>query len=145
MQTFAPEGTAIRLGFERLDTKRLGKQRVETYQLIRAMLGISGGWGHHPALLMWEMRLCALANYGVVNCDVWIERGYKDSLRPYFVMIRQIGLDHNHSPEPPRFLDDIRDSHRSNLIRKEPEHYRKFWPHIPDDLEYVWPIRKVTP
>lgn len=145
MQTFAPEGTAIRLGFERLDRQRLGKQRVETYQLIRATLGLSRGWRNHPATLMWDGYLCALAHYGYVNCEVWRERGYVDNLQPVFEKVRDVGIQHGDHPEPPRFLDDIRDSHRSNLIKKDPNHYKHIWPHIPDDLEYVWPIRKVTP
>ena len=45
--------------------------------------------------------------------------------------------------------DEIRRSnphlyrHKSNLLRKFPEHYRKFFKGVPDNLEYIWPIRKV--
>ena len=39
-----------------LDNKRLGKQRVEAYQIIRALTGESQGWIHHPATKMWHAR-----------------------------------------------------------------------------------------
>ena len=43
--------------------------------------------------------------------------------------------------EPPPWLGDapFHLSHRSNLLRKMPEHYRQFWPAERDDLPYVWP------
>ncbi len=34
--------------------------------------------------------------------------------------------------------EDIMTSHRSNLIRKFPEHYAGLWAGVPDDLPYVW-------
>jgi hypothetical protein len=37
-------------------------------------------------------------------------------------------------------------SHRSSLLRKDPEHYRsRFEPGLPDDLEYVWPVQVEKP
>ena len=36
--------------------------------------------------------------------------------------------------------DDLILSHRSNLIRKAPEHYAPLWPDVPDNLPYVWPV-----
>ena len=43
--------------------------------------------------------------------------------------------------QPPPWIDceDVYISHRSNLIRKDPEHYKHYWPDVPDSLEYVWP------
>jgi alpha-tubulin suppressor-like RCC1 family protein len=35
--------------------------------------------------------------------------------------------------------DAVSRSHRSNLIRKMPEHYGPIWPDVPDDLPYYWP------
>ena len=37
--------------------------------------------------------------------------------------------------------EDIHLSHRSALVRKDPDHYRPFFPDVPDDLPYVWPVR----
>ncbi len=41
---------------------------------------------------------------------------------------------------PPWFGHDaVHRSHQSSLVRKEPEHYRRHFPDVPDDLPYVWP------
>ena len=41
---------------------------------------------------------------------------------------------------PPWLGDaDFHRSHRSALLRKDPAHYRPFFPDVPDDLPYVWP------
>jgi hypothetical protein len=37
-----------------LDSRRLGKQRVEALQILRALLVPEYGWRHHPAVLMWK-------------------------------------------------------------------------------------------
>ena len=41
----------------------------------------------------------------------------------------------------PRWLGDeaFHLSHRSNLVRKDPEFYRLRFGDVPDDLPYVWP------
>jgi hypothetical protein len=31
----------------------------------------------------------------------------------------------------------VHDSHRSALVRKDPAHYRRFFPDVPDDLPYL--------
>ena len=30
-------------------------------------------------------------------------------------------------------------SHQAALVRKLPEHYRRLFPDVPDDLPYIWP------
>jgi hypothetical protein len=35
----------------------------------------------------------------------------------------------------------LHDSHRSNLLRKDPQWYGQFGWTVPDDLPYVWPVR----
>ena len=52
--------------------------------------------------------------------------------------------------ELPDWLGDesLHRSHQSALVRKDPEHYRRFFPDVPDDLPYVWPptlARTVNP
>lgn len=44
-------------------------------------------------------------------------------------------------PLPPPWLGDkaFHRSHKSNLVRKNPDHYRKFFPNVPDDLDYIYP------
>lgn len=137
MQTFAPEGRDIVSGFQKLDRQRLGKQRVETYQILRALIGASDGWRNHPATLLWEDHIPALAQYGIVNCHVWKERGYKDSLLPKF---HAIARGYPGSAQMPKFLDTIAESHRSNLIRKDPIFYGPLWPDTPPNLDYIWRV-----
>jgi hypothetical protein len=42
---------------------------------------------------------------------------------------------------PPWLGDpDVHRSHRSALLRKDPDHYRALFTDVPDDLAYVWPV-----
>src|SRR3712207_9220014 len=53
MQTFVPVADfeeSARL----LDSPRLGKQRVETLQILRALELPDYGWASHPAVAMWR-------------------------------------------------------------------------------------------
>jgi hypothetical protein len=43
---------------------------------------------------------------------------------------------------PPWLFDSaLQRSHQSALVRKDPEHYQRFFPDVPPDLDYVWPVR----
>ena len=139
MQTFAPDGRDLVSGFSKLDRERLGKQRVETYQILRTLLGISSGWRNHPATVMWENHIPQLAYYGMVCCQVWIDRGYNDNLQSKFSLVVQSASEWGYDCSPPMFLDLVAESHRSNLVRKMPKHYRTYWPDVPDDIPYLWP------
>lgn len=136
MQTFVPYGADFQATAQVLDRARLGKQRVETFQILNALKGLSKGWVNHPATRMWRGHEPALAYYGIVMCKEWKDRGYQDSLLTRFApyLVDQIVL--------PDWLsrDDIMESHRSNLIRKRPDIYQPVWPGVPDDLPYVWPV-----
>lgn len=145
MQTFLPypdfaESAAC------LDRQRLGKQRVEAKQIYLALTQPGYGWQNHPAVRMWRGHHVSLLGYGIAICDEWISRGYDDSLRDWFyekddeVSIDGQGM-HIDIPTPLWFGNvDFHLSHKSNLIRKLPSHYRPFWPDVPDDLPYIWPV-----
>jgi hypothetical protein len=136
MQTFVPYGSDFKRTAEVLDRQRLGKQRVEAWQIIKALTTEQYGWQNHPAVKMWRGHTEALAQYGIVMCREWIGRGYNDSLLERF---------YPYAPTTdsavPQWLDDmdVMVSHRSNLIRKRPDIYGMVWPEVPDDLPYVWP------
>jgi pyrimidine dimer DNA glycosylase len=153
VQTFLPFPD-----FERsaraLDPKRLGKQRVEALQVLRALTRDGYGWASHPAVLMWKGFEEALGRYGLTCCAVWTERGYGDTCAA------TIGQDlHEAGIRAVRTQDDLaaagalptwlgeaalHRSHQSSLLRKDPEHYAALFPGVPDDLPYVWPIRSPT-
>jgi Pyrimidine dimer DNA glycosylase len=150
VQTFLPYAD-----FERsaraLDVKRLGKQRVEVIQIVRALTVPGYAWKTHPAVLMWQGFEEALGRYGLVMCDVWVERGFDDTcagtivddLAAYGIAgIRTEDALREANALPPWIEDDtVLESHRSALVRKDPELYGPMFPDAPADLPYVWPVR----
>jgi hypothetical protein len=144
MQTFLPDPDFARSA-SMLDRSRLGKQRVETLQVFRATHVPGYGWRHHPAARMWRGHEEALVAYAVAICDAWTEAGHTDTVRA--TIVREFGREPRSQDElaaagllPPWLGDDaFHRSHRSALVRKEPEHYRSLFPEVPDDLPYVWP------
>jgi hypothetical protein len=134
MQTFVPENTFADIALV-LDYRRLGKQRVETYQILRANLGLVKGWVNHPASKMWRGHEAGLCAYGLAMCDAWTAKGYKDTCAD--AMRELVRPDANDLPDW-WGRQDIMESHRSNLVRKFPEHYRNFYPNVVDNLDYVW-------
>lgn len=136
MQTFLPFpdfSTSARC----LDNRRLGKQRVETLQILNALTNPSYGWQNHPAVKMWKGHTDALAIYGVAICSEWIKRGFNDTCLPKIQSFTSPDI----ITSTPSWLgsEPFHASHRSNLLRKEPAHYSQFlWTESPD-LPYVWP------
>ncbi|MDR7301812.1 MSMEG_6728 family protein [Haloactinomyces albus] len=149
MQTFLPcpdFAATARI----LDPRRLGKQRVEALQVLRALTIAGYGWRHHPAANMWAGYEEALTRYGIEICRVWCSTGRSDtcasSLRED--LARATGLTTVRTQdslatagELPPWLGDpgFHRSHRSALLRKDPEHYRRWFTDVPSDLDYVWP------
>jgi hypothetical protein len=138
MQTFLPYPDFVKSAAS-LDMKRLGKQRVEVLQLLNSLYKPNyKGWKNHPCREMWREYPRALVEYGLVICNEWISRGYKDTCygkieafktnAPLYALPSWLGRE------------DIHLSHKSRLIQKYPEHYRSLWPDAPDNLEYVWPV-----
>ena len=133
MQTFMPYPD-YRRSLECLDRARLGKQRVEAFQIISALRGESSGWINHPAVRMWREHLPALIEYYNLSLQVWSARGYRNVLLLPFPEIA--------SPIKPPWVGNrqFHRSHQSNLVRKNPAYYRKFFPHVSCNLPYVWPV-----
>jgi hypothetical protein len=141
MQTFLPYPD-FKLSAYSLDRQRLGKQRVETLQILRTLMNISTGWTNHPAVRMWRGHEFHLTHYGLTMCDEWIQRGYQDSCYEKIVVLQSECVRLVKGFDKPLWLGDnaFHQSHQSNLIRKFPERYKPFWPGIPNDLPYVWPV-----
>ena len=137
MQTFLPF-PSYSDSARSLDRMRLGKQRVEAWQILRALRGESKGWTNHPATRMWRGYEFNLSVYGAIMCQEWLRRGYKDSLLPRFEAV-MLSLPVSLPPEWVH-RKDIHLSHQSNLIRKLPSHYGPQFPGVPDNLPYVWPV-----
>jgi hypothetical protein len=126
-----------------LDAKRLGKQRVEAFQLLRALTVPNHGWRNHPAAKMWRGYLPALVSYGLIMTDEWIAQGRNDTVRE---KIRAFAPDADGAVGreldlPPWIGDEaFHLAHRSNLVRKDPEFYLPRFGDVPDNLPYIWPV-----
>lgn len=155
MQTFLPYADYGQSAAS-LDQKRLGKQRVEAYQILLQLTGIKmidfpswepriGRW-NHPAMAMWAGHEVELVEYIKACCDEWTDRGYRDTCRAKSEFVLELAREANWSTEKPSWvgIEEIHRSHRSNLLRKDPEFYL---PRFPGDmpepgeefLEYIWP------
>jgi hypothetical protein len=127
-----------------LDNKRLGKQRVEAQQILNAIerkrkgLKVTG-WAHHPIVHMWYGYEQSLKRYVNTMIQEWIKRGFVNNMPlhklssippiPWFVKCQPINL-----------------SHQASLIRKNPEHYRKFFKPPAEYLKYkyIWLHRSLN-
>ena len=127
-----------------LDRQRLGKQRVEAYQILRVLTGEqkSSGWKNHPAVLMWKGYEASLARYATCMCLEWQKRGYLDTV--LLKICNEFPKLIKEAFDNPPWLGDERfhSSHKSNLLRKNYSWYKHFEWNIAPDLEYVWPVKK---
>jgi hypothetical protein len=142
MQTFLPYRDFFKTA-RVLDYRRLGKQRVEAWQILNILRHPrkKSRWRNHPAVQMWKGYEWTLALYGGIMCIEWMRRGYKDNLYREFELItlrEDVPVD-----AVPSWVDShaFHIAHRSNLLRKNPRWYRKFWPKLRNDLPYIWPTK----
>ena len=129
MQTFLPYPN-FKKSLQALDYRRLGKQRVEAYQIIRA-IKYGGGWQYHPAVKMWRGHINALKLYHNLCIDEWVRRGYRNNMqkmaiRGKIAYPQWFGRNCFHA------------AHRSNLLRKNPNFYAQYNWSEPPDLPYLW-------
>jgi hypothetical protein len=152
MQTFLPYpdfADSARV----LDNARLGKQRVEALQVVRALTWPKYGWKHHPAVRMWRGYEEALGAYGFAVCAEWTGRGFADTCEATItkdLAAAGIAVPPRAQGElalveelPPWLGDEaVHRSHQSALVRKDPEFYAARFVGVPPDLPYAWPVEK---
>ncbi|MFJ8870463.1 MSMEG_6728 family protein [Streptomyces sp. NPDC102473] len=149
MQTFLPYADFRRSALA-LDPRRLGKQRVEAIQVLRGLTVPGHGWRHHPAVRMWTGYEEALVRYGLDVCAVWSAEGRADTCAATLREDLAASLGRTTvrtatelaaEGELPPWLGDeaFHRSHRSALVRKDPDHYRPLFPDTSPDEPYVWP------
>ena len=126
MQTFLPfpdfqQSAAV------LDRERLGKQRVEALQILRALVIPEYGWQSHPAIRMWMGYVPALTMYGLAMVDEWTARGGEDTTREKIMEFAPQAAHPDYAakiPMPPWLgNEDLHLSHRSRLVAKDPRFY----------------------
>jgi len=102
-----------------LDSRRLGKQRIEARQILRVLRGQSAGWRHHPAVLIWRGYEDALAAYYNAVVREWIERGYRNAMP-----LEPVPASY---PAPPWLGSSaVHAAYRARLLAKDPVWYGKF-------------------
>lgn len=147
MQTFLPYPDFARsVGL--LDSKRLGKQRVETYQVLKAFKGqggLHGGWSRHPAARMWWGYELALLRYQEVTVNEWLSRGFKDTCWEKSLALftgDELRAYKAGKYEFPNWIGDekLHETHRSVLSAKAPTIYgQTFATDTKPGLPYIWP------
>lgn len=136
MQTFLPHADYAESA-RVLDRHRLGNQ---CYRECKTL--INGGWPNHPASRMWRGHEHHLALYALALAEEMGRRGrWKTAVVKRWIAFWQDRANEHEDTGPPPWLGDeaFHRSHRSNLLRKNPDHYRQFWPDERDDLPYIWP------
>ena len=138
MQTFLPYPD-FKTSLESLDDKRLGKQRVETYQLIAGLEGrltkkgkpYTKGRVNHPISQMFRDNIPALKQYLNVSIDVWVARG-KNNIMEKEVIDEEVVM-------PSWFgNEELHRSHRANLLRKNTNYYGAHGWTDDSTLPYRW-------
>jgi len=141
MQTFLPYSD-FNKSARLLDSKRLGKQRVENLQIAKALIDPDYGWQNHPAVKMCRGHLNTFMTYQESVCRAWTDRNYKDTCLDKTRLILANFTDG--ADDAPAWLGDERVhlSHRSNLLRKDPEFYSTTSEAtLSPDIEYYWPVQ----
>lgn len=121
-------------------TYRLLETIHETYESPRIP-----AW--QPIYKMWLGFEPQLAEYGICLAEEAAKRGEalkrESGLVDRFRWHLELSVSGDADIKPPPWLGDpgLHYSHQSNLIKKDPGHYRPlFGDAVPDDLPIVWPV-----
>ena len=154
MQTFLPH-PAMRDSLDALDNKRLNKQILETYQILKVLSGQSpsNAWRNHPAVLMWEGAENELWRYGQIAMTLAEMRDIKtDKNKQNFKDLAKIAVLSWGDNEPawrknPTSVKRVNTTHKANLYRKDPEYYAEYVSAVSSEYNkpccdgclYYWP------
>lgn len=167
MQTFLPYEN-FEQSAKVLDRQRLGKQRVEAYQIIKILLQgpyinyhVEDGkkilmwntsvvhdypimrtpWYNHPAVQMWKGCLEYLYRYFKSICTEWKNRGYVDNL---LEKAKVYEYHCNQQNKRPWWLgtEKFHNSHRCMLLRKNWEYYCEKFSYDYRVDDYYWPTKQ---
>ena len=162
MQTFLPHTNTLDAA-RALDNKRLNKQILEGYQILKVLSGASpsSAWRNHPAVLMWKGFEHGLWDYIRSMVDIASLRGIKteNNVKNLNELYKKYSEDWGN--EHPDFWRDetkvmrIITTHRANLFKKDPEYYLRYQyavsspynaPCCPDrktPCQYYWPTHEL--
>lgn len=96
-------------------------------QILKALNDPGYGWQHHPAVNMWRGYEAALARYGLIVCEEWISRGYKDTC--YQKIVDLFGGTIPYQYLPYWLTEEFVSNHRAILLGKAEESRKIAWKH----------------
>ena len=155
MQTFLPYKDFTETA-KVLDSKRLNKQVLECYQILKVLSNPDprAGWRNHPAVKMWRGFENSLWSYTMAMVKEANVRGIKtDKNMENLTALRNAESNYWGLGSPKWFSDSAKVerltvSHKANLYKKDPIHYFDFFssvaesnPCCPDRKEpckYYW-------
>lgn len=133
MQTFLPYTDFARVA-KTLDSKRLNKQILEGYQILKALSNDNPKttWRNHPASKMWQGHEYGLFDYIFACVDEANFRGIKTdrNVANLRELRDEVGWKWGVG-RPSWFIDSelikrITTTHKANLYRKNPDYYSDF-------------------
>lgn len=134
MQTFLPSNDYDESA-QILDNKRLNKQILEGYQIMKILSGASesGAWRNHPAVLMWKNAEHSLMRYIDSMVNEANLRGIRTENNVSNLQILKSSFSHRWSNlkpvwSKPEHIDRVVTTHMANLHRKDPVIYAHFYP-----------------
>ena len=137
MQTFLPYADFKKCA-DVLDNKRLNKQHVECFQIIKTLETNSKSWRQHPITRMWENNIDALKEYANCIKIECLNRNFKSEKIPFYTLPNEIIY--------PKWLGWklVHISHQSNLMRKNASYYSQFGWKEYDITGYYWAVTPKT-
>ena len=153
MQTFLPYKDYARVA-EVLDSKRLNKQILEGYQILKVLNNPNpkAAWRNHPAVKMWEGHEQALFEYIMAMVTTARLRGIKTDKNWENIMTLRLATIKNWGNGLPSWytnrteLKRVTTSHKANLYRKDPEYYYAFSHNQAnpccEKCQYYWPTHE---
>jgi hypothetical protein len=159
MQTFLPYKSFVNTA-RTLDNKRLNKQILECYQILKVMHNNDphAGWRNHPAVKMWRGHAKSLWNYTMCMVDEAVIRGIKTDGNMRNLLALRDEVRHTWTSGDPAWMDNkaimarVTTTHKANLYRKDPLQYFDFEEAVSsknnepccDRCNYYWVTHKET-
>ena len=134
MQTFLPYKDFTKSA-QALDSKRLNKQVLEGYQILKVLSNPDprAGWRNHPAVKMWRGHEFGLWDYVMAMVAEATSRGIKtDKNMENLQALRNTEQIYWGEGLPTWFDSDmlmrkVTATHKFNLYRKDSTYYKDFW------------------
>lgn len=157
MQTFLPSGSSLYAAMA-LDNKRLNKQILEGYQILKVLATNGKAWRNHPAVLMWEGHEGALVKYVRDMITEAQHRGIKTENNENNINELVLKYYHQWDNSEPEWMKNkeklgrVVATHRANLYRKDPIYYAEYAKVVNSKYNkpccekclYFWPTHPLT-